>query len=137
MLSVSEGREIQMTQMSSTTKLALDRTRLAYERTMMAWIRTATSLITFGFSIYRFFQIETAKSAPGNEGVFGSANFAMLMIVTGLTALLIATLENRRDLHALRTEYPDISIPRSWARLLAALVSTLGILALVAVILRK
>jgi uncharacterized membrane protein YidH (DUF202 family) len=25
---------------------------------MMSWIRTATSLITFGFSIYKFFQLE-------------------------------------------------------------------------------
>jgi len=33
-------------------------------RTMMAWIRTATSLITFGFSVYKFFQIEL-KSAAG------------------------------------------------------------------------
>ena len=40
------------------TRLAIDRTRLAYERTMMAWIRTATSLITFGFSVYKFFQLD-------------------------------------------------------------------------------
>ena len=36
-------------------QLALDRTRLAYERTLMAWVRTATSLISFGFTIYKFF----------------------------------------------------------------------------------
>ena len=44
------------------TKLAFDRTRAAYERTMMAWIRTATSLITFGFTIYKFFQIEAPSA---------------------------------------------------------------------------
>ena len=38
------------------TALALDRTRLAHERTLMAWARTATSLISFGFTIYKFFQ---------------------------------------------------------------------------------
>src|SRR5262249_28618447 len=38
-----------------STELALERTRAAYERTMMAWIRTATSLITFGFTVYKFF----------------------------------------------------------------------------------
>ena len=43
---------------SVATTLALERTRIAYERTMMAWIRTATSLITFGFSVYKFFEIE-------------------------------------------------------------------------------
>ena len=38
--------------------LALERTYLAHERTLMAWVRTATSLITFGFSIYKFFAFE-------------------------------------------------------------------------------
>jgi uncharacterized membrane protein YidH (DUF202 family) len=41
-----------------STELAFERTRIAYERTMMAWIRTETSLITFGFSIYKLFQLE-------------------------------------------------------------------------------
>jgi uncharacterized membrane protein YidH (DUF202 family) len=35
-------------------KLALERTFLAHERTLLAWIRTATSLITFGFVLYKF-----------------------------------------------------------------------------------
>ena len=43
--------------LDQSTKLAFDRTWVAYERTMLAWVRTATSLITFGFSIYKFFQI--------------------------------------------------------------------------------
>jgi putative membrane protein len=120
-----------------TTKLAVDRTRLAYERTMMAWIRTGISLITFGFSIYKFFQIEIPKSAPGNEGLFASANFAMLMIAMGLMALLIATLENRRDLKTLKTDYDTVNLSLSLARVFAALVAILGILALIAVILRK
>ncbi len=30
-----------------------------YESTAMAWVRTATSFITFGFAIYKFFEIET------------------------------------------------------------------------------
>jgi putative membrane protein len=40
----------------SSTALALDRTLLAYDRTLMAWVRTATSLISLGFTIYKFFQ---------------------------------------------------------------------------------
>jgi len=47
-----------------STKLAVDRTRASYERTMMSWIRTATSMITFGFSVYKFFQLETPGSRP-------------------------------------------------------------------------
>jgi len=40
----------------SSTALALERTRLAHERTLMAWVRTATSLISFGFTIYKAFE---------------------------------------------------------------------------------
>lgn len=121
----------------SSTKLAVDRTRLAYERTMMAWIRTGISLITFGFSIYKFFQIEFAKSTSRNEGAFGSANFALLMIATGLVAILIATLEHRRDLKTLKSNYPTVHVSRSLAAAFAALIAILGIVALTAVILRK
>ena len=28
---------------------------VALDRTLMAWVRTATSLISFGFTIYKFF----------------------------------------------------------------------------------
>jgi putative membrane protein len=126
-----------MAQVGSGTKLAAERTRLAYERTLMAWIRTATSLITFGFSIYKFFQIEIAKSTPRDEGLLGSVNFALLMIAIGLAALLMATLENRRDVNVLKAEYPNIHSPRSLARIIAALVAILGIAALITVILRK
>ena len=43
------------------TRLAVERTRLAYERTLMAWVRTATSLISFGFTVYKFFQFDVSK----------------------------------------------------------------------------
>ena len=42
-------------------RLAFERTRNSYENTMMSWIRTSTSLITFGFSIYKFFQNRSTK----------------------------------------------------------------------------
>ena len=45
------------------TRLAADRTWLADERTLMAWIRTATSLISFGFTIYKFFEFEAGEKA--------------------------------------------------------------------------
>ena len=48
-------------QLDNSTRLAVDRTRLAHERTLMAWVRTATSLISFGFTIYKFFQFELSK----------------------------------------------------------------------------
>ncbi len=57
------------------------------------------------------------------------------MIVIGLVSLLLATLENWRDMKALNTEFPGGR--RSLARVLAALISLLGILAIVLVLPRK
>ena len=120
--------------MNATTRLSVDRTRLSYERTMMSWIRTATSLITFGFIIYKFFQIEGAGGKQ--DRVVSATMFSELMIVIGLVSLLMATLQHRRELNALKAEYPS-QVPRSLARVLAAMISVLGILALVAVVLRR
>ena len=41
---------------NDATRLALSRTILAHDRTLMAWVRTSTSMISFGFTIYKFFQ---------------------------------------------------------------------------------
>ena len=119
----------------ANTKLAVDRTQLAYERTLMAWIRTATSLITFGFSIYKFFQVEPAGGASTGRPLFGPREFALLMISIGLVSLLMATLEHRSNLRALSAQYPGS--PRSLARILAALISLLGLVALIAVVFRE
>lgn len=116
---------------NATTKLAADRTRLAHERTLMAWIRTATSLITFGFTIYKFFQIEAG--AGKQDLAISATEFSVLMIVFGLVSLLMATVQHWRDVNALRAEYPETR--RSLAVLLAALISVLGIFALITVLL--
>ena len=53
--------------LDSSTRLSFERTRLSYDRTMMSWIRTATSLVTFGFAIYKFFQLEMGHGASPNH----------------------------------------------------------------------
>lgn len=117
-----------------STKLAFDRTRVAYERTMLAWVRTATSLITFGFTIYKFFQIEKGGGEQNNY-LIGPREFALLMIGIGLVSLLLATLEHRQNMQVMRAQYHNM--PRSPAAVVAALIAILGILALIAVILRQ
>lgn len=70
-----------------STKLAMERTRVAYDRTMMAWIRTATSLITFGFTIYKYFQIQ--RVAPPSERLIGPREFSLILISLGLFSLAV------------------------------------------------
>jgi putative membrane protein len=89
-----------------STDLALRRTFMAHERTLMAWIRTSTSLISFGFTIYKFFQYlpETGDARSSPEG-FGPRGFALSMIGVGLIALAFAIVDYRRTLGILEHEY--------------------------------
>ncbi len=114
------------------TRLAVDRTRLAYERTMMAWIRTAASLISFGFTIYKFFQLEL--KGEQREGLIGSRGFALLMIGTGLLALLLAGYQHSHSMKMLREAYGPQA--RSVAGPVAWCMAVLGIFALIGVIIR-
>jgi len=121
-------------ELSTSTRLALDRTDMAYERTMMAWIRTAVSLISFGFTIYKFLQyVEKETGTPGK--LIGARGYGLLMIGTGLLALFLATISHRRAMKALRAKY--VEVPYSMAAVLAAVISLLGILAFVAVIFQQ
>jgi len=122
-------------EMSDSTRLALDRTDLAHERTMMAWIRTAVSLITFGFTIYKFLQYveKEVGEQPGQR--IGARGYGLFMIGTGLVALLLATISHRRAMQALRKKY--VVVPYSMAAVLAAVISLLGVLAFIAVIFRQ
>jgi putative membrane protein len=121
--------------LSDANRLALERTRLAYERTLMAWVRTAISLISFGFTIYKFFQYlrETQPTAPGAE--FGPREFGMLMISIGVITLALATADHRRSMRALREQYGNV--PYSHTAILAALISLLGVIGLVAVVFQQ
>jgi putative membrane protein len=115
------------------TRLAVDRTRLAYERTMMAWIRTAASLISFGFTIYKFFQLEL-KGPIAADSLIGARGFALILIGTGLFALLFAGIQHHESLKLMKRAYGNQ--PRSVAGPVAGLVAGLGILALIGVLIR-
>jgi putative membrane protein len=123
--------------LSATTRMAVDRTRLAHERTLMAWVRTATSLISFGFSLYKFGQyLQQDKNLPPEGVLFGARGFATMMIVIGLIALGLATVEHRRDVRALRREYGTL-VPYSLSTLIAGFVALLGTLGLAAVVFKQ
>ena len=116
------------------TRLAVDRTRLAYERTLMAWVRTATALISFGFTIYKFFEFELSKQPVRANPLLGPRGFALVMISIGLAALVLSTIEHRRSMRVMRAEFDFV--PYSTAAIVSSLVSALGIVALVVVALR-
>jgi putative membrane protein len=70
---------------------------------MMTWIRTAIALITFGFTIYKFFQLELPSRAE-NLPLLGPREFAPSASRSGLFSLMLATLEHRRSQRVLKQQ---------------------------------
>jgi hypothetical protein len=88
----------------------------------MAWVRTATSLISFGFTIYKAFEYLRQRQPDVAHGVLGPRNFALVLIGLGIGALVLATVQHRGDLRRLEAQYGPL--PRSTAAIVATVVSS-------------
>ena len=88
------------------TALAGTRTALAAERTLMAWVRTALSLISFGFTIYKFLEalVEAEKVHFGNPN--GPRNLGIFLILVGTASLLAGMVEYRLTLRRIEGGRP-------------------------------
>ena len=115
------------------TRLAIERTRVAYDRTMMAWVRTATSLITFGFTVYKFFQLQRYGDFTPRHHI-GPREFGLTMVSIGLVSLIMAAWDNKQNMETLRSQYPGV--PYSRATALGALIFLLGMAGLIVIIVR-
>jgi len=120
--------------LDASTRLSVERTYLSHERTLMSWVRTATSLISFGFTIYKFFGFEAGKALVQPDQWLSPRTFAMIMIGTGLIALTFSAVEHHQSVRRMRAEFGIKS--RSVSLVVAAIVSILGLLAFFATLLR-
>src|SRR5215475_5725731 len=117
----------------TNTSLGMQRTFLAQERTLLAWIRTSASLISFGFTIYKFFQYLSQVEGVQVHRRFGPRVFALGMISIGIVTLAFATVQHRQQMARLTPK--EGAGYRSLAGPLAALLSIFGVAALIAVLL--
>ena len=115
------------------TRLAFERTYLAHERTQMAWVRTALALISFGFTIAKFFEYLREKQGE-KAPLLGARNVGILMISIWLGSLTFAVWQHRRAMKWLREQCPGL--PASVAGVTAVLLALLGVLALIGAVLR-
>ena len=115
----------------TSNQLAADRTWLAQERTLMAWVRTATSMISFGFTIFKFFE----DRPPNPRAILTSRDFAILMIGSGVIALILATIQRIVDNKSMEDQTSRKRF--SAAFLVAILIAVVGSIALVSAIFYK
>ena len=116
--------------------LALERTRMAADRTLMGWIRTSLSMITFGFTIYKFLESFPLKEGASGIGVWrqhSPRNVGLTLIGIGVFALAIACVQHWNYLTRLRPDQPYK--PWDLSFIVAILIGALGLAIFISVIL--
>jgi putative membrane protein len=118
----------------TNTELAIERSRLASERTLMAWIRTSLSMISFGFTIFKFF--EYLAEVPGAAAArHGPLNLGRVMVVLGILLLIPAIAQHWQFLRQLSAR-AHRAFPWSLALITAGVIQLIGIAALLSLFLR-
>ena len=117
------------------TGMAFQRTRMAADRTLMGVIRTSLSLISFGFTIYQFFN--KLKDSGVLKGVAPSRNFGISLVLLGIGMLTLGIIYHvlfmlglRRERAALKSEalvHGESSFPASLVLIVAVILLLIGV----------
>jgi putative membrane protein len=110
--------------------LGYERTRLAADRTLMAWIRTSVSMISFGFTLFKFFMyLRESNFLSPQLPMHGPRNLGLALVGLGTGMLALAIMEyllyQRRLSRQLNQKFPF-----STALLAAVLITLIGLFAL-------
>jgi putative membrane protein len=107
-------------------RLALDRTRMAAERTLMAWLRTTLSMISFGFTIYKFLQVIEEQSKVPVLRPQAPRTVGLTLVGIGTFALIIACVQHWGYIKKLKPGQPGK--PWDLTFIVACLIALLGLL---------
>ena len=118
-----------------TDTLALDRTRLASERTLMAWLRTSLSMISFGFTIYKFLQAFQEQGKLVLQRPNSPRNLGLILISIGTFTLVVACVQHWKYVVQLKPERPYK--PWDLSFIVACLIALLGFLMFGSIIFRS
>ena len=109
---------------------------MAADRTLMAWIRTSVSMISFGFSIYKFFQyLLESNLTAGHLQHNAPRNFGIVLVALGMLLLDLAIVEYFLFLRNLSRETGH-KYPISTTLIAALILTIMGILVLINLLFR-
>jgi putative membrane protein len=118
------------------TYMAVERTVMGADRSQMAWVRTGLSLISFGFTIFKFLQYQSQQIAAEVKdiGLSSPRITGLIMIAMGVLCLVFGIIEYLSIVKVYRKEY---SIKRpAYSLYIAAIIAVIGILLFVGIIFR-
>ena len=116
------------------TELAGERTLIAADRTLMAWIRTSLSMISFGFTIYKFLQAMQAAEHYTVARPNAPRNLGMALIGVGTVALAVAIIQHMQ--FARQLKIPQARSRWTLSVIVGIFVALIGLLAFIGVALR-
>ena len=115
--------------------LALDRNKLAAERTLMAWVRTSLSMISFGFTIYKFLQVIDEQSGVPVARPNAPRNVGLVLTGLGTLVVIVACIQHWRYVKNLRADQPYK--PWDLSFIVACLIAILGALLFISIVVRS
>lgn len=117
--------------------MAVDRTVMSADRSLMAWVRTGLSLISFGFTIYKFLEYSKEQLLVSGKipvSVSGPKVIGLFMIGVGILCLVLGTVENMTIIRNLRQRH-EIQHPR-YALFMAGILTIFGLVLFLGIVLR-
>jgi len=116
------------------TDLSIERTVMAANRSQMAWVRTALSLISFGFTIYKFLQVQIADAEHLRiMHMQGPRRIGLVLIALGTTAIILGTLEYIQTIKYLNTLSKRAYKLFNYSTFMGVLMGLLGLFLLVTI----
>ena len=91
-------------------------------------------MVSFGFTIYKFFQ-EMNKNGAAAKTLFSPRIFGMTMIGFGVFSLLLAQVQHYLAMKKLREAYPELQ--RSISSILSLLIIVFGLFLFLAALFRQ
>jgi putative membrane protein len=116
------------------TDLAVDRTVMAAGRTLMAWIRTALSMISFGFTIYKFLDAAASGKAVGIIDAAGPRRLGLFLIALGVISVILGSVEYFQTVKRLDALSKESFRPLNFSFIMGILIGLLGVFLFITII---